>query len=67
MDNAALFRSLRLSAGLTQQALANALELHVTVVNRYENGKMPIPRAVLIAVECLAKHRPASPATTPAS
>ncbi len=60
LTDAALFRSLRLSAGLTQAQVGAEIGLHVTMINRYEKGRAPIPKAVLIALECVARHRTGS-------
>ncbi len=40
----------RTRLGLSQEALARALELSVTSVNRYERGRQAIPRVVELAV-----------------
>ncbi len=63
-QDAALFRSLRLSAGLTQAQVGAELGMHVTMINRYEKGRAPIPKAVLIALECVVRHRPHPVAAT---
>jgi predicted transcriptional regulator len=43
----------RARLGLTQVALAKALDVHRTVVARYETSVMPIPRTVELAVQYL--------------
>ena len=48
------FRDAREALGHTQAQLAEALDLTRQTVNRYENGREPIPRVVVLAMERLA-------------
>jgi len=48
-------KAARKRLGLSQQALADTLEVHRVTVNLYETGKDPIPQAITLAVECLRK------------
>jgi transcriptional regulator with XRE-family HTH domain len=45
----------RARLGLTQVALAAALDIHRITVAKYEAGEDPIPRLVALAVEALER------------
>jgi len=46
-------KAARKRLGLSQQALADTLEVHRVTIALYETGKDPIPKMVSLAVEAL--------------
>ena len=54
-------KAARARLGLSQQGLAEALDVYRETVARWETGATPITRVVALAVECLerrmAEHR----------
>jgi transcriptional regulator with XRE-family HTH domain len=50
----AQLRDARESLGLSQQGLAEALDVHRVTVARWETGQDTIPRLVTLAMEALA-------------
>lgn len=50
-------KAARLRLGLTQEALAKALGMSAVQLSRYENGHMPVPRVVALAVEALERRQ----------
>ena len=52
------FKAARLAAGLmTQEAVADALEVDRRTVGRWERGEVAVPRVVWIALDCIARLR----------
>lgn len=49
----AALKAARQTLNLTQQQLAEVLGIHVTIVNRWENGHSKIPPYLHLAIECL--------------
>ena len=48
-------KAARARLGLSQAALAEALEVHRVTITVYEAGRQPIPRLVALAVEALER------------
>lgn len=48
-------KKIRKQKGWTQQDLADKLEMHVTSINRMENGKIPIDKRTEYAIKYLAQ------------
>lgn len=55
-------RAWRNARGLSQTALAAELDVFWTTINRWENGKTPIPRSVELALLWLGREDDAQPA-----
>lgn len=53
----AQLRAARLRLGLTQQQLADTLDVDRTSVARWETGAQPLPRLVALALHGLARPR----------
>ena len=53
----------RATLGLSQSELAEELELTQNTVSRYEIGKLPIPKLVALAVDCLVEKKGRGPAS----
>lgn len=47
------FKLARIKLRLTQEELADRLEIHRTGVNYFENGKRPISKVVALAIRCV--------------
>lgn len=47
---------LRKKRGWSQQDLADKLEMHVTSINRMENGKMKVEKTVELAIKYLKEY-----------
>jgi DNA-binding XRE family transcriptional regulator len=53
-------KAARARLGLSQAALAEALEVHRVTITVYEAGRQPIPRLVALAVEALERRSQAA-------
>lgn len=54
-------KSKRKTLGLTQRALADALGVNISTIWRYEDGRLPVPRRVELAISALAPVRVPAP------
>ena len=64
MTNQAILRSLQSQLGYGNQALADALDLSLSAVQKYRAGALPVPFPVILAMRFLILDRAIQSAAT---